>query len=38
MRKILQVLLQLRSEGLLARFAVGGAVAASFYVEAVNTE
>ena len=38
MRETLQVLLQLRSEGLLARFAVGGAVAASFYAEAVNTE
>ena len=38
MRETVQVLLQLRSEGLLARFAVGGAVAASFYIEAVNTE
>lgn len=38
MRETLQVLLQLRSEGSLARFAIGGAVAASFYIEAVNTE
>ena len=38
MRDTLQVLLRLRSEGLLARFAIGGAVAASYYVEAVATE
>ena len=38
MRETLRVLLQLRSEGSLARFAVGGAVAASFYAEAINTE
>ena len=37
-RETLQVLLQLRSEGRLGRFAVGGAVAASFYIEAVATE
>ena len=38
MRETLQVLLQLRSEGRLGRFAIGGAVAASFYIEAVATE
>ena len=38
MRETLQILLQLRSEGLLARFAIGGAVAASYYIEAVATE
>lgn len=38
MKQTLQVLLQLREEGTLARFAVGGAVAASFYIEAVATE
>lgn len=38
MKQALQVLLQLRSEGDLARFAVGGAIAASFYIEAVATE
>ena len=38
MRETLQVLLQLRSEGRLGKFAVGGAVAASFYIEAVATE
>ena len=37
-RDTLQVLLQLRSEGRLVRFAIGGAVAASFYIEAVATE
>ncbi len=37
-RETLQVLLQLRSEGRLARFAIGGAVAASYYIEAVATE
>ena len=38
MKRALETLLQLRSEGVLARFAIGGAVAASFYVEAVATE
>lgn len=38
MKQALQVLLQLREEGALAQFAVGGAVAASFYIEAVATE
>lgn len=38
MKDTLQVLLQLRSEGALTEFAIGGAVAASFYVEAVATE
>lgn len=38
MKQALQALMQLRDEGTLARFAVGGAVAASFYSEAVATE
>ena len=38
MRETLQVLLQVRSEGRLERFAIGGAVAASYYIEAVATE
>ena len=38
MKHALQALLQLRNEGTLAGFAVGGAVAASFYAEAVATE
>ncbi len=38
MKQALQTLLKLRDEGLLARFAIGGAIAASFYVEAVATE
>ncbi len=38
MKQTLQVLLQLREEGTLAQFAIGGAVAASFYAEAVATE
>ena len=38
MLQTLQVLLQLRSEGRLERFAIGGAVAASYYIEAVATE
>ena len=38
MKATLQVLLLLRSEDRLARFALGGAVAASFYIEAVATE
>ncbi|OGT84702.1 MAG: hypothetical protein A3H91_04970 [Gammaproteobacteria bacterium RIFCSPLOWO2_02_FULL_61_13] len=37
-KQTLQVLLQLRSEGVLSRFAIGGAIAASFYIEAVATE
>ena len=38
MKATLQVLLQLRGENRLAQFAVGGAVAASFYIEAVATD
>ena len=38
MREALQVLLQLRSEGVLAEFAIGDAIAASFYTPAVATE
>jgi hypothetical protein len=38
MRHTLQVLLQLRDEGTLAEFAIGGAKAASFYAPAVTTE
>ena len=38
MRDTLAILLQLESEGLLAKFAVGGAIAASFYLDAVATE
>lgn len=38
MRQALQVLLQLRDEGTLAEFAIGGAIAASFYAPAVATE
>jgi hypothetical protein len=38
MKKTLSILLQLVEEGLLQRFAIGGAIAASFYVEAVSTE
>ncbi|MBI3374369.1 MAG: hypothetical protein HY017_21805 [Betaproteobacteria bacterium] len=38
MKETLHVLLQLRSEGVLAQFAVGGAIAGSFYIEAVATE
>ena len=38
MRETLKVLLQIREEGLLADFAIGGAVAASFYTPAVATE
>ena len=38
MKATLQVLLRLRSENKLGRFAIGGAVAASFYIEAVATE
>lgn len=38
MKAALETLLKLRDEGLLARFAIGGAIAASYYVEAVVTE
>ena len=38
MRDALTVLLQLRTEGTLADFAIGGAIAASFYIPAVATE
>ena len=38
MRDALKVLLQLRDEGTLADFAIGGAIAASFYTPAVATE
>ena len=38
MRLALETLLQLQNEALLQRFAIGGAIAASFYVEAVATE
>jgi hypothetical protein len=38
MKETLAVMLQLRDEGRMSRFAVGGAVAASFYMEAVATE
>ena len=38
MQDTLKILLQLRTEGIIGRFAIGGAVAASFYVESVATE
>ncbi|MFM9971363.1 MAG: hypothetical protein ACKVQK_23520 [Burkholderiales bacterium] len=38
MKQTFQVLLRLRDEGELEKFAVGGAIAASFYIEAVATE
>ena len=38
MQETLRILLHLRSEGNIGRFAIGGAIAASFYVEAVATE
>ena len=38
MKAALETLLKLRDEGLLARFAIGGAIAASYYIEAVVTE
>ena len=38
MRLALETLLKIQSEALLQRFAIGGAIAASFYVEAVATE
>lgn len=38
MRQTLEVLLQVQREGFFNRFAIGGAVAAAYYVEAVATE
>lgn len=38
MKLALETLLTLQREGLLQRFAIGGAIAASFYVEAIATE
>lgn len=38
MQDTLKILLQLRAEGTIGRFAIGGAIAASFYIEAVATE
>lgn len=38
MQDTLKILLRLRTEGMIGRFAIGGAVAASFYVESVATE
>lgn len=38
MRDALNILLRLRGEGTLAQFAIGGAIAASFYAPAVVTE
>jgi hypothetical protein len=38
MRDTLKVLLQLRTEGVLNQFAIGGAIAATFFIEAVATE
>ena len=38
MRESLKVLLQVREEGVLADFAIGGAIAAGFYTPAVATE
>ena len=38
MRDSLKILLQIRDEGVLADFAIGGAIAASFYTPAVVTE
>ena len=38
MQETLKILLQLRSEGAIGQYAIGGAIAASFYVEAVATE
>jgi hypothetical protein len=38
MRRTLETLLQLRREGFFERFAIGGAVAAAYFVEAVVTE
>jgi hypothetical protein len=38
MRRTLETLLQVQREGFFERFAIGGAVAAAYYVEAVVTE
>ena len=38
MRETLKILLQVRDEGVLADFAIGGAIAASFYTPAVATD
>ena len=38
MQATLKILLQLRTEGMNGRFAIGGAVAASFYAEKVATQ
>ena len=38
MRDTLKILLQIREEGVLADFAIGGAIAANFYTPAVATE
>jgi hypothetical protein len=38
MRRALEALLQVQREGFFDRFAIGGAVAAAYYVEAVVTE
>jgi hypothetical protein len=38
MQDTLKILLQLRTEGTIGKFAIGGAVAASVYVEAIATE
>ncbi len=38
MQNTLKILLQLHAEGILGCFAIGGAIAASFYTEAVATE
>jgi hypothetical protein len=38
MQETLKILLQLRTEGFIGKFAIGGAVAASVYAEAIATE
>ena len=38
MRDCIKILLQVRDEGILADFAIGGAIAASFYTPALATE
>jgi hypothetical protein len=38
MKLALETMLTLQRESLLQRFAIGGAIAASFYVEAIATE
>ena len=38
MRDSIKILLQVRDEGILADFAIGGAIAASFYTPALATE